>query len=118
MKKMSFLFVIMLLSTMSFGQQTNQPINVNLFAQCMFDIQDQQAMLDLEQEMRLNPNTDMVRLDFNTQRAFIITVDLQTLSENDFRSWFGAYASGVHCVQIGVRGVDVMDPYPFTNCQD
>ena len=59
----------------------------------------------------------MVRLDMNTQRALVITANLTQLTTEEFKSWFGDYQSTVYCVQIGVQGVDVMNSYPFTNCQ-
>ncbi|MGB0914823.1 MAG: hypothetical protein ACPGVI_02075 [Crocinitomicaceae bacterium] len=102
----------------SYAQTQGQTYtNTRLFAQCMFDISDKNQMLDLQTEIRNNPNIEMVRLDYNTQRALIITANLEELSELDFVSWFGTHSSTVYCVQIGVYGVDVMNPYPFTNCQ-
>lgn len=95
-----------------------QPTTTTLFAQCMFDIQDQQEILDLEEQIRLHPNANVVRLDWHTQRAFILTMGIDTLTEQEFRSWFGSEGNDLTCIQIGVHGVDTVEPYPFTNCQD
>ena len=90
---------------------------VTLFAQCMFSIPDQADLNQLQNDLMSHPNIQMVRLDWHTQRSLILTQGTQQLSEDEFRSWFGQYASTVECIQIGVYGVDTMNPYPFTNCQ-
>jgi hypothetical protein len=115
MKLLSTLFAVLCLST-SYAQSQNYT-DTRLFAQCIFDISNQSEMQALQNEMYTNPNIEMVRLDSNTQRALIITANIETLSRADFISWFGQYGTSVSCVQIGVYGVDVMNPYPFTNCQ-
>jgi len=97
-----------------YSQETTAP--TTLFAQCMFDISDRTEMQALQTEINANPYVEMVRLDYNTQRALIMTHDLTELSIEDFKTWFGAHSGTVYCVNIGVRGVDQMKPYPFTNC--
>ena len=101
--------------SVSFGQ--NQTTNTVLFAQCMFEIEDRNAMNGLSDNIASNPYIEMVRLDHNTQRALIFTHNLDTLSDEEFRSWFGEYSTTVYCIQIGVKGIDSLNPYPFTNCQ-
>jgi hypothetical protein len=115
----SFMFVL----GVSFGQSTQSTTtaqqNAQLFAQCMFDISTQAELDQVTFDIYSNhPDVEMVRLDLNTQRAFIITTGSLPLSETDLISWFGQYSGSVHCVQVGVYGVDVMNPYPFTNCQN
>tara|TARA_Y100000385_G_scaffold283241_1_gene339027 strand:- start:3112 stop:3456 length:345 start_codon:yes stop_codon:yes gene_type:complete len=105
--------MIALTAFVSHSQQTT----TSLFAQCMFDIQDQGEMQALQNEMNANPYVEMVRLDYHTQRALILTHDLSQLTEEEFKTWFGTHANTVYCVQIGVRGTDTMNPYPFQNCQ-
>lgn len=95
----------------------SQQTTTTLFAQCMFDIQDQAEMDALQEEMNANPYVEMVRLDYHTQRALIFTHDLTQLSEEEFKTWFGTHDGTVYCVQIGVKGTDVMNRYPFENCQ-
>lgn len=89
---------------------------VTLFAQCMIELQDQNEMLALEAEMRLNPSIKVVRLDYNTQRAFILTKEIDQLSEEQFTSWFNASSDKVRCIQIGTYGIDTINPYPFPGC--
>ena len=107
------LFLVVM--TISFGQTQQTP---TLFAQCMFDIQDQQEMQTLETELKMHPYTNIVRLDWHTQRAFVLTMGLNDLTEEDFRSWFGDYGESLTCIQIGVHGIDVVNPYPFENCEE
>lgn len=117
---MKYLLSILLLGNVycSFGQQVPEPTETRLFAQCMFSISTQAELDALTYDMYLNhPDIEMVRLDLNTQRALVITANLTELSEDDFRSWFGEHSPTVGCIQIGVYGVDPMNPYPFTNCQ-
>ncbi len=100
------------------AQTSTQPSDVRLFAQSMFSISTQAELDQLTNTIYTNhPEVEMVRLDLNTQRALIVTTGIQSLSESDFISWFEGYANSVTCVQIGVYGVEPMNPYPFTNCQ-
>ncbi len=107
------------LSFMSSAQNQNTQAQTHIyFTQCLFDIQDEQEMLQLEEQLRLIPETDMVRLDWHTQRALITTLWIDELSEDRVREWFGSYADGLSCLQVGIYGQDPVQPYPFTNCQN
>ncbi len=110
-------YFILLFITLSFSYSFSQnQTNTSLFAQCLFTIETQQELDRLQNELYLShPNIEMVRLDIHTQRSlFIINTD--TLTEDEFKSWFGEFESTVKCIQIGVYGVDVMNTYPFSNC--
>lgn len=113
----SFMFVL----GVSFGQSTQASApqsEVRLFAQSMFSISTQAELDLLTNAIYTNHSeVEMVRLDLISQRAFVVTTGLQSLSESDFISWFEGHANSVSCVQIGVYGVDAMNPFPFTNCQ-
>jgi len=113
----------MLALGVSFGQtqptSTTQQTNNQLFAQCLFDIPTQAELDQLTYNIYLNhPDVEMVRLDLNTQRALVLTTGSSPLTETDFISWFEQYAGTVSCVQVGVYGVDPMNQYPFTNCNN
>lgn len=95
--------------------QTNES-QVNLFGQCMIEIATAEEMKTLELEMKSNPYIKVVRLDYNTQRAFILTKGIDQLSEDQFSSWFSNYANKVRCIQIGRHGIDQVKPYPFEGC--
>ncbi len=114
---MKVLIPILFIILFNFGFAQSQN-NTVLFAQCYFEIQDEQEMLTLEENLRLHPNTTIVRLDFISQRAFILTEGINSLSKDEFKSWFENYANTLNCIQIGIYGVDEISPYPFTNCQD
>ena len=115
--------MFMFAMNVSFGQapqtSTTQQTNAQLFAQCMFDIPTQAELDQLTYNIYANhPDVEMVRLDLNTQRALVITTGSSPLTESDFISWFEQYSGTVSCVQVGVYGVDSMNPYPFTNCNN
>lgn len=111
-------FIAVLCISTSFAQTNTQAPEVRLFAQCMFSITDQSELDQLTVDFYNNhPEIEMVRFDVLTQRALVITTGLSSLTEADFISWFEQYSNTVNCVQIGVYGVDVMNAYPFPNCQ-
>jgi hypothetical protein len=95
--------------------QTNEN-QVSLFGQCMIEVAAAEEMKTLETEMRSNPYIKVVRLDYNTQRAFILTKGIDQLTEDQFTSWFSNYANKVRCIQIGRHGIDLVKPYPFEGC--
>ena len=114
-----FLSVIMVLSlSVSYGQLANQQTSSDLFAQGMINISSDQEMIDLEQEMRFHSNIQIVRLDRNSHRFFILTTNISSLTYNELISWFGEYSDNISCVQIGVHGIDTVNPFPFTNCSN
>ena len=90
----------------------------NLFAQCLFTVETEEEMLELENELRELEYTTLVRLDWNTQRAFILIENLDQLTEENFMSWFGEYSETITCIQIGVHGMEEIHSYPFTNCEN
>lgn len=110
------LTVICILGITQFYAQEES--NTTLFAQCLFAIDDQSEMLLIEEELRSHPNAKLVRLDFNTKRAFILTKNIESLSKDEFSSWFGDAQSTISCIQIGINGIDKIKRYPFANCED
>lgn len=89
---------------------------VNLFGQCMIEVSTADEMKTLESEMKTNPYIKIIRLDYNTQRAFIVTKGIDELTEDQFKSWFFNYAQNVRCIQIGRHGLDEVKLYPFEGC--
>jgi hypothetical protein len=114
MKKI-LLGLIILFGTLGAKAQVSNN-EVTLFAQCMIEISNESDMRTLEAEIRLNPYVKIARLDYNTQRAFILTKNIDQLSEVNFTSWFNQFSDNVRCIQIGTYGVDVVKPYPFEGC--
>jgi hypothetical protein len=117
---LSLLFVC---SLCNFKAQTNgneqgQQVPIYLFAQCMYEIEDKTAFMELESQFRLNPNVKVVRFDWSTKRVFVLIQNKSSLSELEFRAWFNDNSALPTCVQIGVHGIDTVKPYPFTNCNN
>lgn len=94
------------------------PVQPKYFAQCMLSIEDETEFRTLEQNLRANPNVSIVRLDWYSKRAFLLTKEMTTFSQSDFTAWLGEYADDASCIQVGVHGVDQVNPYPFTNCDN
>jgi hypothetical protein len=97
---------------------SNLSATINLFAQCMYEIEDKDAFMEMEHQIRLNPYVKVVRFDWSTKRVFILMQNITSLSELEFRTWFNANHSTPTCVQIGIHGIDIVKPYPFTNCNN
>jgi hypothetical protein len=115
MKTILLLLIGLFIGFYSNGQIVNETQYPNLFAQGMLNI-PQQEMRELQDEMRLNPFLQVVRLDHNSNRFFLLIQNLEEVNEEALRSWFFQYSEFVSCVQIGVHGIDAVDPFPFTNC--
>jgi hypothetical protein len=119
MKSIIFVFVLLVTSSFSWSQQTtitntNEP---RFFVQCLLHIDDQAVFQQLEADLRSHPNAQVVRLDWNTKRLFLLTKDLQSFDEASFLSWLGVYATQTTCIQVGLHGIDPINSYPFTNCE-
>lgn len=120
MKSFVFVLALLLSSAYSWSQQPvmNTVNETHYFAQCLLHIDNQATFQQIESDLRAHPNAQVVRIDWNTKRVFLLTKDLQSFDEASFLSWLGAYASQSTCVQVGLHGIDPMNPYPFTNCNN
>ena len=108
-----------MISSVSFAQSDvdlSTQNDLSLFAQGLFSISTKVEMETLENELKEMSYTRIVRLDWNTQRFFILTKDISDLTELELRSWFQEYGGDLNCIQIGIHGLDEMNTYPFTNC--
>ncbi len=117
MKKYSITFILAILFYSSSVAQV-APTETTLFAQGIFSVEDIDTMHELEQDLREHPGVGLVRLDWNTQRFLILSNEFESLTEEELRSWFGEYGDSLSCIQIGIKGIDVMQQYPFPNCQN
>jgi hypothetical protein len=111
--KLKVLFTFLIITLTSFGQESQ---GATFFGQCMIELQSQESAREIEDQLRQNPMIKVVRIDYNTQRAFILTQPLTELSESDFVSWFAEQSDRVRCVQVGRQGVDMVNPFPFEGC--
>lgn len=114
-----FLIIVCLLGISVISRaQTTSSDGPKYFAQCMLNIEDEQTFRNLEQSLRDNPYVGIVRLDWISKRAFLLTKDLTSFSTEQFQSWLGEQASAATCIQVGLHGTDPIAPYPFTNCEN
>jgi hypothetical protein len=119
----SLLSLLFVFSLVHFSAQTeaiepNLSTPIYLFAQCMYEIDDKDAFMEMENQFRLNPTVKVVRFDWSTKRVFVLMHNITSLSESEFRAWFSTNSNLPTCVQIGVHGTDTVKPYPFTNCNN
>ncbi len=112
MKRLVLIVFGIILSAQLYGQQSESLF----FGQCLVEVQDQEAARQLESIMRENPSVRVVRIDYSTQRAFVLTNSIESLNEEQFVSWFSEYSDKTRCVQVGKHGVDLVKPYPFEDC--
>lgn len=118
MKLRTILFALSFIvfnSGIALAQEETQTV---LFAQCHFSIPNVTDMLILEENIKSLPSSTLVRLDFNSQRAFILTTGIDTLSNSEFSSWFENFSGTISCIQIGIKGIDQIAKYPFENCNN
>ena len=110
-----FLIGLLLILT-SFGSYSQQQNEASFFAQCMLTIDNQEDFNDLTATLQANPYVKVVRLDWISHRLFLITKEINQLSLETFKSWLGVYDTKSACIQIGLHGTDLVNPYPFVNC--
>jgi hypothetical protein len=104
---------ISFISITSFAQQASEKV---FFVQGELHISDKPTMDSLQTLLRSKSIIKIARLDWFSKRIFILTQGIDSLSLNEFESWFGNFSSQLFCIQIGIYGVDTLNPYPFTNC--
>ncbi len=100
------------------GKSQTQANETHFFGQCLVNSLTNQEMIDLEINLRQNPFVQVARVDALSKRVFILTKDVTSFSAQDFQSWLGDFSSASTCSQIGLYGVDQINPFPFTNCQN
>jgi hypothetical protein len=116
MKNLLLLLLIVFTTSTSFSQTTNN--NVHFFGQCMVSSLENQELIDLEQHLKQNPYVQVVRVDLVSKRVFILTKDISSYTMNDFKSWLGEKENAATCIQVGLHGIDLVNPFPFTNCNN
>lgn len=105
--------ILFLTVNFSFSQQQS---NTHFFAQCLLNIEDQSVLTSLEADLKLMPFVKVVRVDIPTKRLFLLTQNMEEISIESFKSWLGSHSESASCIQVGLHGTDVVQPYPFTNC--
>ncbi|MDF3027751.1 MAG: hypothetical protein K0S23_2058 [Fluviicola sp.] len=119
MKNLILSFVFAMFALWGNTQTTTSPTNAPaFFAQCMVNLNNQNDLTTLENQLRSIPYVSVVRVDVPTHRLFLVTKDISSFTAAEFTSWMGSYSSSYSCLQIGLQGVDPINPYPFTNCSE
>lgn len=116
MKNLLLLLLLVFISSTSFSQTANS--TVHFFGQCMVSSLDNQELIELELHLKQNPYVQVARVDLVSKRVFILTKDISSYNLNDFKSWLGEKESAATCIQVGLHGVDQVNPFPFTNCNN
>ncbi len=106
----------MMLIGQLYAQDNAQSTSIDYFAQSLFVASTPEEVSELETNLLENPHVKQVRISFDEQRVFILTKDLSSLTEAEYKSWFGEYAETVDCIQIGKLGEDTINTFPFVNC--
>lgn len=115
MFKLIVSFLIVISAQVGYTQSAQTP---KFFAQCMVDINTTEQAEELTLILRENPYVEVARVDWPTKRVFILTKNVTDFTEGNFSSWLGTYATAATCIQVGLHGVDQVNPYPFTNCNN
>jgi len=86
------------------------------FAQGLFSIPESEIS-SIEEHLRNLPFLKVVRLDQYSKRFFILTENVESVTEDDLRSWFLNYGDKLKIVQIGLHGYDIVESFPFANAE-
>ena len=115
MFKLIVSILIVISAQVGYTQSSQTP---KFFAQCMMDINTPEQAEELTLILKENPNVEVARVDWPTKRVFILTKNITDFTEVNFSSWLETYSTAATCIQVGLHGVDQVNPYPFTNCNN
>jgi hypothetical protein len=118
---MKFVLIAFFMAFMHVSFAQPQVITANVtpfFVQGLFPDMNDENVRVLETEIRQMDYVQLARLDIHTKRFFIITKDISQFDELTVRSWFSKIGDELECIQIGVQGIDSVNPFPFVNCQN
>ena len=114
-----YFMLVLFMTSNSFGQSSQENSATSIyFAQSLFEVETIQEMEELEIHLKSNPSVKQVRTNFQEKRVFVVTNSIDNLTEDEFKSWFGSIALSLKCIQIGKLGVDEVQTFPFSNCEE
>lgn len=113
--KTTLLFVLLLLGSMSIAQTKEKK---TFFAQCALKNLSPEAYENLELQLKANTQVFIVRVDPISNTLFFLTQEMETFTATDFNSILGTFISNTSCINIGVRGVDLIKPNPKQDCNE
>lgn len=99
-----------------FGQQTQQ--SQVFFAQCALNGMTAEECDQLNTQLKDNPDVMVVRVDPLSNTLFLLTQNVSSLNQTTFDSWLGEFSDNYTCLNIGVRGVDMIKPNPKQGCDE
>ena len=99
MKSLLGFYLVFIFSTVSFSQQYFVEFIVN-------EVNTFEKAKEVEFKIRSNSDYDMVRMDFNTGRCFIILKEKIKVTELSFKDEFNKIGYKISCFYIGIRGSD------------
>jgi hypothetical protein len=112
-----YLFTLFIAFSVQLGYSQNAQAP-KFFAQCIMDITTLQQVDELTLILRGNPYVEIARVDWPTKRVFILTKNITAFTETNFNAWLGSFSSAASCIQVGLHGIDVVNPFPFINCNN
>lgn len=111
-------FLVVMIFHLGYSQTIVPADQTTFFAQCMIDLDSPQQAEELALNLRENPYVKIVRVDWPTKRVFLITENIVEFTIDSFISWLGEFSLLSSCIQVGLHGVDQVNPYPFVNCNN
>ncbi len=111
-------FLVVMIFHIGYSQTLTAADQTTFFAQCMIELNSPQQADELVFNLRENPYVKIVRVDWPTKRVFLITENIDEFTEDTFLSWLGELSLLSSCIQVGLHGVDLVNPFPFTNCNN
>lgn len=115
MLKFTLSFLLILYFQIGYSQTNEASV---FFGQSKVELNSPEQAEQLAQTLREIPYVKTVRVDWLTKRIILITQNLNEFTEASFKAWLGEFAPLVSCIQVGLHGIDAIQPYPFTNCKD
>ena len=112
MRKLIFTLLFSLLCFFSYEQELNR-----YFAQGKFNSKNAELIDSVEHAIKNQAGIYMVRIDSSNGNILIFTVDLPFFTEEEFKSFFGAYSNFITCPFIGIVKQDTFRTFPFENCE-
>ena len=113
---MKLLYLLLFVSSISFSQTSVE--KKTFFVQCALTNLTAENYIQLENQLKANSAIFVIRVDPLSNTLFLLTQERESFSVTDFDVWMGAFAQNSSCLNIGIRGVDVIKPNPKQGCDE
>jgi hypothetical protein len=111
MKKVLSILLLVILSNMSFAQESQEFAQLMLETELTIDI-----IRDLDESIREKEQVFVCRIDIPTKRVFILSNPGFELTESMIQSWFQEKSASFRCFYKGIYKLDPVQKFPFQNC--